>query len=95
MLVQQVHDKQMEMNGKLEAVPTDIAHALAILMKDAFPEGDPDGHRKHHEAVIKAAEAKAEFWEKMRYEIAKYGLIGFLVWAGGYLWLGLLQGPHR
>lgn len=94
-LVQEVKDNQVQIAAKLEAVPTDIATALAVLMRDAFPEGDPDGHRKHHEAVIKAAEAKAEFWEKMRYEITKYGLIGFIAWAGGYLWLGILQGPHK
>lgn len=94
-LVQEVRANQVEISAKLESVPSDIAKALAILMKDAFPEGDPDGHRKHHEAVIKAAEEKAEFWTKMRYEITKYGLIGFIAWAGGYLWLGFLQGPHK
>lgn len=95
MLVQEVKTSQEEITAKLEAVPTDIAKALAVLMKDAFPEGDPDGHRKHHEAVIKAAEEKAEFWKKMRYEITQKGLIGFSLWAAWYLWLAFLQGPHK
>lgn len=94
-LVEEVRSHQIEMKTKLESVPSDIAQALATLMKDAFPEGDPDGHRKHHEAVIKAAEEKAEFWKKMRIEVAKWGIIGALGWLLVLAWNGLLQGPHK
>jgi hypothetical protein len=64
-------------------------------MADAFPEADPVGHRKHHEAVIKAAEDRAAFWAKMRFELTRWGLIGFVAWAGTQLWQAALQGPHK
>ena len=99
MLVQEVQDSQTEMSRKMDEVPANIAAALAVLMKNAFPKGDPDGHRKHHEALIKAAEEKAEFWKKMRYEITRWGLMGFLGWAlwtlGDAAVIYLQQGPHK
>lgn len=94
MLVQEVQGNQIEISRKLDAVPGDIAAALAILMKDAFPEGDPDGHRKHHEAVIKAAEEKAEFWKKMRVSVSTWGLLGVLGWLGIMAWNGFIQRLH-
>lgn len=94
-LVQEVRTNQEVMTAQLMAVPDDIAKALAALMKDAFPAGDPDGHRKHHEAVIKAAEEKAEFWKKMRISVTSWGLLGVLGWLLLLAWNGLLQGPHK
>jgi hypothetical protein len=43
--------------------------------------------------AIKAAEAKAEFWEKMRFEIFRWGLIGFIGWVVVSLWKAALLGP--
>jgi hypothetical protein len=64
----------------------ELAEAIANIMNKAFPEGDSSGHRIHHEMAIKAAEAKAEFWEKMRFEIFRWGLIGFIGWVVVSLW---------
>jgi hypothetical protein len=105
-MVQQIHDSQMAiseshqvLNDKLSKHMTEETHELAQaitnLMAAAFPEGDPGGHRRHHELVIQKEEERVEFWKKMRYELAKWGLIGFAGWAIGYLWMGFLQGPHR
>lgn len=76
-----------------EAEESALAAAIASLRSDAFPDGDPDGHRRHHEALIKQAEARAQFWEKMKLELFKYGLIGFLGWAAIALWQAFLRGP--
>jgi hypothetical protein len=84
MLVQQVHDKIEAMDARLTQHMTDetltLAEEIANLMNKSFPQGDPEGHRAYHEASIKRAEANAEFWSKMRFEISKWGLIGFLGW---------------
>ena len=88
MLVQQIHDNTVAIDKKL----TD---GLASIRTEAFPEGDADGHRRHHEAVIKAAEDRAMFWRGLRVELAKYGLIGFAGWAVYALWNAFLQGPHK
>lgn len=96
-LVQQIHEKQTQIENKIEKHMVDetgeLAEAIAKLMKSAFPEGDTDGHRRAHELAIKQAEARAEFWATMQKEIAKWGLIGFLAWATYYLWKAVLLGP--
>lgn len=98
-LIQQIHDSQSSLDQKLTQHMHDetleLGEELAKLLIRAFPEGDPDGHRAHHEAVIKAAEAKAEFWKKMLFEISRWGLIGFIGWAGLALWNAAISGPHK
>lgn len=97
--VKDLHDKINELDGRLSRHMTDetmeLAAEITRLMADAFPEGDPKGHRKHHEAVIAKAEARAAFWRKMVEELTKYGLIGFLVWLATSAWQAFLQGPHK
>jgi len=106
MLVQQIHESQMQLqasqdalNDKLTAHMTEeaqeLASAIERLMSDAFPAGDPAGHKRYHEAFIQQAEDKAEFWKKMRLELAKWGLLGFLGWAVVTLWQAFLHGPSR
>jgi hypothetical protein len=74
-----------------------LAQKLAIesVLADAFPEGDPVGHRKAHEAAIKSAEDKAIFWKTMLTKLTEWGLIGFAGWAVYSLWAAFLQGPHK
>lgn len=92
-------DSQSKLDDKLTKHMTEetqeLAEAMAQMMKVAFPGGDPDGHRRHHELVIKQAEERAAFWEKMRYELVKWGLFGFLGWASYALWKAFLQGPLK
>lgn len=71
----------------------ELAEAIASIMNKSFPEGDPSGHRKHHEASIKAAEDKAAFWKMLRNEVSKYGLIGIIGWVFVVAWTAFLKGP--
>jgi len=59
--------------------------------------GDPDfhGHREAHEVWIAESIARKEFWNKMKFELAKWGFIGFLGWGLVQLWLGVLHGPSK
>lgn len=68
--------------------------ARIAAIADGFPDGDPDGHRRYHEAEIKRIERRADFWQKMRLELAKWGLIGFIGWAAVALWQQALKGPQ-
>ncbi len=83
-LIREIHNNQLAMDAELtqhmQEETVELAHEIAQLMIKAFPEGDPDGHRRHHELVIKQAEARTAFWEKMVFEITRWGLIGFLLW---------------
>ena len=69
-----------------------ILHELKKL-EGAFPRNDDgqvdyEGHRKYHESLIRAAEAQAEFWNDLKKEVAKKGIIAILVIVCGLLWLG-------
>lgn len=98
-LVQQVHatvkDLEVKLTHHMTEETQELAQAITLLMNQSFPKGDGDGHRRHHEASIQAAEDRAAFWRTMRTEISKYGLLGFLGWALYALWAAFLLGPHK
>lgn len=63
------------------------------IIRSGFPADDMAGHRAYHEAVIRRIEERAEFWRKLRLELAKWGLLGFLGWLIVAAWQHLLHGP--
>ncbi|MDP3322631.1 MAG: hypothetical protein Q8S71_03690 [Hydrogenophaga sp.] len=69
---------------KLDEITTCIAS-----IKQAFPDGDVIGHRKYHEAKIKAAVAEEEFWKDLKLDIAKKGAWGLIVILIGLVLLGI------
>ena len=58
-------------------------------IKSAFPEGDLDGHRKYHEAKIKAAVAEEAFWTDLKLDVAKKGAWSVLIILIGLVVLGI------
>ena len=90
-LINQVHAAVETLRKEVEEIAKTHAAAIADLKTSAFPAGDPDGHRRHHEAVIKAAEDRAKFWAEMRIAAAKPAFLGVLVLLGTMLWNGLLD----
>ena len=65
----------------------------------AFPKhpdtGEPDyaGHCSAHDQFIAESKARTEFWKKMRFELVKWGLLGFLGWLLiQVLWPALVKG---
>lgn len=55
-------------------------------LMDMVPEGDFDGHRRYHEAIIKKMEAKAKWWQDFSASIAKWGAIAVLGWMAVAMW---------
>jgi hypothetical protein len=96
-LVKQIHANQIALDAKLSKGLGDqtieLATAIATLMKDSFPEGDPDGHRRYHEASIKAAEERAKFWAELKGSVVKWGVVGVLTFIAGAAWKAFLLGP--
>lgn len=76
-----VHEMKSTLKGHIDTEPSEWASVLSDLIGKAFPAGDPDGHRRFHEAAIEAAEDRAKFWKDMRNALAKWGLLGFTLWA--------------
>lgn len=98
LLVEQVHQKVHDMDDRLTKHMTEetleLAEEISKLMCRAFPSADPDGHRAAHEAQMRAISDRADFWKKMLFELSKFGLLGFIAWAGLALWRNFLQGPQ-
>ena len=99
LLVQQVHADVQVFSKRLDEQRRDealqLAEAVATLMIKSFPEGDADGHRKAHEAQMQAVQARAEFWKKLLFEVAKYGVMGVLGWLALKVWVAFLAGPSK
>jgi hypothetical protein len=97
--VQDVKADQKSMGATLtahiETEPEEWAALLTTMTECAFPDGDPEGHRKYHEETIKALEARSEFWKKMLFEVTKYGLFGVLGWLAYTVWVAFLNGPQK
>lgn len=97
LLIPQIHEKIDRIEAALQKHMTDdsikIAEEIKVLMDNAFPFGDPHGHRAAHEASIRRAEARTEFWKKMTFELSRWGLFGFLGWAAVNLWRVFVEGP--
>lgn len=96
-LLRQVHVSQKALDAKLTEhmtmETTELAESIAQLMSAAFPEGDPEGHRLHHELLIKQAEERAKFWQEMRIAGAKWLGLGVLTFLAGAAWTSFLKGP--
>lgn len=66
-------EHQREVNERLDA------------LQRAFPGGDPEGHRRFHEALIEQAAERAKFWRELRGKLMERG-----IWAAGLFLVGLL-----
>lgn len=63
-------------------------------MRHAFPrteDGEVDfvGHRSAHEAMIRSAQAQTEFWQELKLDVAKKGVIGLLAVIVGLILAGI------
>lgn len=99
MMLQRVHEDVQVLDRKLTEHTatelTNITEMVRDLMADAFPGGDANGHRKAHEADMKAITDRADFWKKMLFEVSRYGLFGVLGWLVYAAWVALLAGPPK
>jgi hypothetical protein len=88
----------MNIEHKLDLILDEVKHMRSAFPKNEDGEVDYDGHRKYHESLIRAAEAQEAFWNDLKKEVIKKGIIGALIIALGLVWLGfqakLGVGPH-
>lgn len=80
--------EELTIEKKLDLILVEVKHMRAAFPKDEDGEVDYDGHRKYHEHLIRAAEAQEAFWNDLKKEVIKKGIIGALIIALGLLWLG-------
>lgn len=98
-LCKQTYDRQIQFEEKLSAhiltEAGDIGKAIQDAINSAFPDGDAERHRMYHDKLIKAAERKEQFWNKLLFELSKSGLMVFLVWACYALWGAFKSEVHK
>jgi hypothetical protein len=84
----EIGQRHVENTSSLEVLEKDLKVVIERVddLAKGFPDGDPDGHRRAHEALIKRAEAKARFYEDLRGELAKKGLWALIGLLGIALW---------
>ena len=74
--------------SSLEKKIDDISDCV-VAIKKAFPNGDIDGHRRYHDARIKAAVAEEAFWKDLKLDVAKKGAWGLITIIVGLIILGI------
>jgi hypothetical protein len=65
----------------------------SMVLKHAFPNGDPDGHRAAHDAWIRKAESQAKFWQELKSSVFSWGALGVLGFLAIAAWKYALEGP--
>jgi hypothetical protein len=81
------HDKRKYDGFTLEE-KVDEALSILATITNAFPDG-PEAHRAAHVAMIKAAAAQEKFWEELKFDLAKKGILAILAILAGLVVAGL------
>lgn len=71
----------------------EVEKSVERVYATAFPDGDPLGHRKHHELVIQREEARVKFWNEMLLGASKWAGMGVLAFLAHAAWVAFLKGP--
>ena len=82
-------DNMPDINQRLSEILEEVKKIHGAFPRDSKGETDFDGHREYHEAMIRAAEAQAEFWKELRLDIAKKGMWGLIITIGTLIVIGL------
>jgi hypothetical protein len=84
-------DIQLVLN-EVATIKTQIAEMHSELIKiieSSVPNGDLQAHRAYHESLTEKNRARTEFYRKLIFELAKWGIIGALSWATVVFFKGL------
>ena len=79
-----IKDLADKMTAHHSVFQEEVEKAVERVYVSAFPDGDPTGHRLHHELVMRREEERLEFWKEMRTAGAKWlglGILGFFATA--------------
>lgn len=96
-LIHKIHDSSRATEDRMNNLMLSFSSYAAKQdqISKGFPSGDPDGHRLAHEAWIKGAQAKAEFWAKLRDKLAETGVMGAVGFLALAAWLAFKNEIHK
>lgn len=81
-------NEELSIERKLDLILDKFKDFEGAFARNEDGSIDYDGHRRYHEAMIRAAEEQEKFWRDLKMEIAKKGVIAAIVIVLGLLWLG-------
>jgi hypothetical protein len=80
--------EEMGIERKLDLILDQFKKFEGAFARNEDGSIDFDGHRRYHEAMIRAAEEQEKFWHDLKVEIMKKGIIAAIVIMLGLLWIG-------
>lgn len=81
--------EEVSIDRKLDLILDEIKKLEGAFAKNEDGSIDIDGHRKYHEAMIRAAEEQEKFWKDLKQEIIKKGIVAAIIITLGLLWIGV------
>lgn len=93
-LLERMDRYDQKLSDHMEKEAADIKASIETALHSSFPQGDPEGHRRAHEAWIKREEDSAKFWAEMRIAVGKWAGLGVLAFLATAAWTQLIKGPH-
>lgn len=60
--------------------------ADVAALRDGFPDGDPDSHRRYHESIIEWRELRNRMVREALVKAAQAGAVGGLGWVAYAVW---------
>ncbi|SDI65500.1 hypothetical protein SAMN04487926_12165 [Paraburkholderia steynii] len=84
----EIGQRHVENTSSLEVLEKDLKVVIERVddLARGFPDSDPEGHRRAHEALIRKAEERAALYKALREELAKKGLWALVLLLGIAVW---------
>jgi hypothetical protein len=76
--------RHTENTSSLEVVQRELQVVIERVddLARGFPDNDPDGHRREHEAQIRKTDARTRLYEKLYEELASKGVLALILFIG-------------
>ena len=80
--------EEIGIESKLDLILDELKLMRGAFAKKEDGSTDFDGHRQYHEEMIRAAKAQTKFWEDIRLEVAKKGVLFLIITLCGLAVIG-------
>jgi C4-dicarboxylate-specific signal transduction histidine kinase len=76
----EIGTRHVENTSSLEVLEKDVKVLIEQVdrLAKGFPEDDPDGHRRMHEALIEKAKARTELYRDLQKKLLERGVLAVL-----------------
>lgn len=91
-LIAQHNEAIIEMKASMDNLLNETRAQTALYvqcqhrLESTVPNGDYDGHRRYHEAMISKMEARAKMWQDVSASVAKWGAVGIALYIATSVW---------